>query len=54
MMFNEWLPKGYNSWEQYRKDQLRKQKIKDALGCIFTLILILGGYIAVAWIETSL
>ena len=38
----EYIPKGYNSWVQYRRAMTRRKKVLDIISTVFIFIILLG------------
>ena len=49
----EYVPRGYNSWYQYQKAMRRRKKVVDAIVTVFTLILLVGAFSLVGYMELS-
>lgn len=49
----EYLPKGYNSWFQYQRAVARRKKVLDIIGTVFAVILLVGAFALVGYMELS-
>lgn len=58
MNINEYNPKGYTNWTQYLSERDRKERkaecIKNVLAIVLLVMLLIGSYVGIAYLETVL